>query len=122
APPPAPPLHPESPRRAGGGETAPPPHLAVVERPRQRAAEAAASFFLCRTSRTMRALGSPKIPCTVGLGRKPGKRYVSISRRGGRIGKACHVFSWGKTPLLLLQSRFPGHQLHFFTHSIGRRP
>src|SRR5262244_1305986 len=108
--------------RVAAGEVAHPPHLAVVERPRRRAAEAATSFFLCRTSRTMRALGSPKTPRTVALGLKPGKRYVSTSRRGGRIGKACHVFSWGKTPLLLVQSRFPAPQLNFFTHSIGRRP
>src|SRR5712691_5773383 len=32
----------------------------------------------------IRAWGSPKIPVTVGLGRNPGKRYASHSRRGRR--------------------------------------
>jgi hypothetical protein len=69
----------------------------------------------------MRALGSPKTPRTVALGRNPAKRYVSISRRSVRIPQPCHVFPHRNTPQTLIQSHFPASQLAFFTHSIGRR-
>ena len=65
----------------------------VVERPVPLAANAADSFFPRRESRMMRALGSPKMPRTVVLGEKPGKRYVSWSLRYKRIRRSCHVSS-----------------------------
>jgi hypothetical protein len=67
----------------------------------------------------MRAFGSPKIPRTVDLGRKPGKQYVSHKRRCFRIPKSCQI----SQPLKY--SNLPRTQPTFyaiFTHSIGRRP
>src|SRR2546426_7883010 len=45
----------------------------------------------------MRAWGSPKIPATVALGRNPGKRYASHSRRG-----RCGVGMRRSCPILAL--------------------
>src|SRR5262249_348841 len=50
--------------------------------PAALAAGPAGRFFDRRVRRMLRAWGSPKIPVTVGLGWKPGKRYASHSRRG----------------------------------------
>ena len=44
-------------------------------------ATAACRFFDRRLSPITRAFGSPKMPRTVGSGRKPGKQYESQSRR-----------------------------------------
>jgi len=44
-------------------------------------AKAASRFFERRLSAITRAFGSPKIPRTVGSGRKPENEYVSHSRR-----------------------------------------
>src|SRR6266508_5118799 len=57
---------------------------AVVPAALPPAAGPAGRFFDRRVSVMMRAWGSPKIPVTVGLGRNPGKRYASHSRRGRR--------------------------------------
>ena len=88
-------------------QVANPAPFAVVESPLDPPTDATRGFFPRRTSRRTRALGSPKRPCTVVLGRQPGKRYVSTSRRGVRICKACHVFSRRKTQQTLVQSHFP---------------
>src|SRR5205823_1897677 len=56
-----------------------PAHFAVVESPLDTPTDATRGFFPRRTSRRTRALGSPKRPCTVALGRQPGRRYVSTS-------------------------------------------
>lgn len=106
--------------RVATREVAHPTYLVVVERPRRRATDAAASFFPRRTSHRTRALGSPKTSPTVALERNPGKRYVSTSRRDGRIGKACHVFSRRKTPQCLIQSHFPHPP--FFPTRLGEDP
>src|SRR4029077_21290922 len=46
-----------------------------------RTTTATSRFFERRLSLMTRAFGSPKIPHTVGSGRKPGKQYASQSRR-----------------------------------------
>src|SRR5438045_866861 len=51
-----------------------PAHLDATTAPAHR-------FFERRFSVITRAFGSPKIPRTVGSGRKPGNEYVSHSRR-----------------------------------------
>ncbi len=96
-------------------------HFVIVEGPGRRATHPTACFFPRRTRHKMRALGSPKTPRTVALGRNPAKRYVSISRRSVGIAQACHVFPHCNTPQTLIQSHFPTSQFDFFTHSIGRR-
>ena len=48
-------------------------------------------FFPRRSRQRIRAFGSPKMPYTVDLGRKPGKRYVSHKRRCLRIPKSCQI-------------------------------
>src|SRR6266540_1219236 len=58
--------------------------LAVVPAALPPAAGPAGRFFDRRVSVMMRAWGTPKIPVTVELGRNPGKRYASHSRRGRR--------------------------------------
>lgn len=63
------------------GEVADAMVLAVVPRLMSQPADAAACFLARRRRRTMRALGSPKMPTTTGSGRNPGKRYASQRRR-----------------------------------------
>src|SRR5712691_4632227 len=58
--------------------------FAVVPAALHPAVGPAGRFFDRRVSVMIRAWGSPKIPVTVGLGRNPGKRYASHSRRGRR--------------------------------------
>nr|ART40550.1 L693 [uncultured bacterium] len=108
--------------RVATGEVAHPAYLVVVERPRHRAADATGSFFPRRTSRKTRALGSPKTPCPLALGRKPGNRYVSTSRSEGHRCKACHVFSQRKTPQTLLQRLFSPSRLRFLPTRLGEDP
>jgi hypothetical protein len=57
------------------------PDLAVVPAHLDATTTAARRFFERRLSVITRAFGSPKIPRTVGSGRKPGTEYVSQSRR-----------------------------------------
>ena len=56
------------------GQVANSAYLAVVPGPRNLTADAAGRFFPRRHREMTRAFGSPKMPRTVGLGRKPGKR------------------------------------------------
>jgi len=56
-------------------------HLPVVPTHLDATAKAASRFFERRLSAITRAFGSPKIPRTVGSGRKPENEYVSHSRR-----------------------------------------
>src|SRR4029077_17401493 len=65
-------------------------HLAVVPTHLDSTATAAGGFFERRLSAITRALGSPKIPRTVGSGRKPGNEYVSQSRRLRFDGRAIY--------------------------------
>jgi len=66
------------------GEIADAAWLAVVPAALDPPARPTRRFFDRRVSVMMRARGSPKMPVTVGLGRNPGKRYASHSRRGRR--------------------------------------
>src|SRR6266849_4580232 len=70
--------------QVAAGQVADAALLAVVPPALPPAAGPAGRFFDRRVSVMMRAWGSPKIPVTVGLGRNPGKRYASHSRRGRR--------------------------------------
>ena len=54
-------------------------------------ATAAGRFFERRFSVITRAFGSPKMPCTVGRGRKPGNAYVSHRRRFRFAVRAIHI-------------------------------
>jgi hypothetical protein len=56
-------------------------HLPVVPTHLHATAKAASRFFERRLSAITRVFGSPKIPRTIGSGRKPGNEYVSHSRR-----------------------------------------
>ena len=69
-------------------DAAPP---AIVARTMAAPTRATACFFPRRRRRMTRALGSPNIPWTVRLGRKPGKRYVSHRRRCVRIPESCQI-------------------------------
>ena len=60
--------------RVPAGQVADSAYLPVVPASLAVATGAAGRFFPRRWRRTMRAFGSPKRPCTVGVGRKPGKR------------------------------------------------
>jgi hypothetical protein len=64
-----------------------PPDLAVVPPGLDPATATASRFFSRRTRVINRAPGSPKMPLTVGLGRKPGNRYSSDSRRCRRVDR-----------------------------------
>ena len=71
--------------RVAAGEISDATGLVVVEGPLAPSAGPTRRFFPRRTRRTIRALGSPKSPRTVGSGRKPGNRYASSRRRWFRI-------------------------------------
>src|SRR6516225_6520436 len=58
-----------------------PAQLAIVPAHLDTTTASANRFFERRLSLMTRAFGSPKTPCTVGCGRKPGKQYASHSRR-----------------------------------------
>src|SRR5713101_7457197 len=66
-------------------------HRSVVKASKGLATDATGRFFRRRRKDTMRALGSPKKPRTMGSGRKPGNRYASGRRRGFRIQKSYQV-------------------------------
>jgi len=72
--------------QVAAGEIAHAAPLAVVPAAVGSATDSTGRFFDRRVSMMMRAWGSPKIPVTVGLGRNPGNRYASHSRRGRRGG------------------------------------
>src|SRR5215831_15195733 len=67
--------------RVAARQVAHPADLAVVPTHLDVTATAAGRFFERRLSVITRAFGSPKMPRTVGAGRKPGKQYASHSRR-----------------------------------------
>lgn len=72
-----------------------------------------------------RACGSPKIPVTVGLGEKPGKRYESQRRRfRWRVGmrSSCALLSRPQGSISPAPHLASTQKPHKFTHSIGRRP
>src|SRR5262249_41776163 len=83
-----------------------PARLVIVERAVNAPTGATGGFFPRRWSRKIRTLGAPKTPQTVGLGRKPGERYVSARRRRFRIRGAWQIFSRAKSPQSLVQSHF----------------
>jgi hypothetical protein len=66
-------------------EVAHPTGLAVVKGSLPPSTRSTGRFFPRRRSRTIRAIGSPKMPRTVCSGRKPINRYASSSRRCFRI-------------------------------------
>jgi len=70
--------------------------LAIVPSSLEVATGSADSFFPRRCRQMTRALGSPKMPCTAELGRKPGKRYVSHRRRYFRMQRSCQIFQHRK--------------------------
>jgi len=98
--------------------------LAVVPPDLDLATATASRFFSRRTRVITRAPGSPKMPLTVGLGRKPGNRYSSDSRRCRRFDRmeisyrfSCR--SQERRNPYSMRSRslfYPG-----FTHSLSRR-
>src|SRR5262245_8028400 len=99
-------LHLQVDPRVSTGQVPYPAHLVIVERPLATPTGATDGFFPRRWSRRIRTLGSPKTPRTVALGRKPGKRYVSSSRRSFRIRESCQIFSRLKSYRSLVQSHF----------------
>jgi hypothetical protein len=76
--------------RVAARKVAHPADLAVVPAHLNLTATAASRFFERRLSVITRAFGSPKMPRTVGSGRKPGNEYVSPSRRLRFNGRAIH--------------------------------
>jgi hypothetical protein len=90
--------------KGAGGKIANPANAAIVEARLRSPAGSADRFFERRTSVTTRARGSPKIPTTVGSGRKPGNRYESESRRSlrFRIAQTCAIFEPARMPFSAL--------------------
>ena len=102
-------------------EVAHPTGLAVVESSLSPPTRPAGRFFPRRRSRKIRALGSPKMPRTVGSGRKPGNPYVSSSRRSFRIRVSCRNSHLEEKDKTLEIKGFRGPHRRFSTHSVGRR-
>jgi hypothetical protein len=76
--------------RVSARQIAHPADLAVVPTHLHATATPTCRFFERRLSVITRDFGSPKIPCTVGSGRKPGNEYVSQSRRRRLDARAIH--------------------------------
>jgi hypothetical protein len=95
--------------------------LAVIEGSLPPPTRPAGCFFPRRWSREIRALGSPKMPRTVGSGRKPVNRYASSSRCGFRIRASCQFFRPEEKEKPLASKGFRGLHTRFSTHSVGRR-
>jgi hypothetical protein len=93
--------------RIAAGQIANPTRAPVV--PAQvRSTTAAAERFFERRSRVMtRAFGSPKTPRTVGRGRKPGKAYVSHSRRSRFVEVGMPTWSQFPPPLNMPERQHP---------------
>ncbi len=96
--------------------------LPVVEASVAQAASTADCFFSRRVRVTTRAWASPKIPCTVGSGRKPGKRYASSSFLEWIIRKTYQNSKPSKDAEAPVNTGLKGYHTPFFTHSIARRP
>jgi hypothetical protein len=110
--------------QGAGRKIADPANAVIVEAGLRPPTGSADRFFERRTSVTTRARGSPKMPTTVGSGRKPGKRYESERRRGLRFriaARACTVSAQAEMPSSALQTLFLGHPATFPTHTNPRR-
>ena len=83
--------------RVAARQIAHPANLAIVPAHLHATATAACRFFDRRLSPITRAFGSPKMPRTVGSGRKPGKQYASQSRRLRFAVPAIHP-AWQNRP------------------------
>jgi hypothetical protein len=85
-------------------------------------ARAAGRFFPRRSSRKIRALGSPKMPRTVASGRKPGNRKASSSRRGFRIRLSCRISHLEEKENSLEIKGFRGLHSDFLPTRLGEEP
>src|SRR5262245_40035669 len=107
-------------------QIAPVTHLAFVPPHVDATATAASRFFERRLSVITRAFGSPKMPRTLGCGRKPGKQYASHSRRRRFDGRAIQLECQIPSPAVMQNTytmhRFVALLAPKFTHSIPRRP
>ena len=99
--------------------------LAVVPARLHPTTAPARRFFERRFNAMMRAFGSPKIPRTVGCGRKPANEYVSQSRQwrldARAIRKSCQISQPSKCRIPLQSPLFSRFQSQI-AHSIPRRP
>ena len=89
-------------------------------------ATAARGFFERRLSVITRAFGSPKMPRTVGSGRKPGKQYASPSRLRRKDRRAIQI-AWQIPNLAETQNRYAMHSFpqplaSISAHTTPRRP
>jgi hypothetical protein len=121
--------------RVAARQIANPPYTPVVPTQMNPPAAPAGRFFARRASVMRRAFGSPKIPRTVGWGRKPGNVYVSHRRRRRfdelAIATSCPIqspyetqktqYPWGFKPHfpLVSSTRFPDEPKHFCRRKEG---
>src|SRR5207248_1422121 len=96
--------------------------LAVVEGSLPLSTRSTGRFFPRRRRRKTRALGSPKMPRTVGSGRKPVNRYASSSRRGFRIRASCQIFRLEVKEKTLENKGFRSLQTRFLPTRLGEEP
>jgi hypothetical protein len=112
--------------RVAAGQIAHLADLAVVPALLDATAASACCFFERRLSVITRAFGSPKMPRTVGSARKPGKEYVSQSRRrrfnACAIHHSCQIPNPAKMQNTLAIHSFVSRPAPKITHSIPRRP
>src|SRR6516164_2725025 len=112
--------------RVATRQVAHPAHLAVVPAHLDMTATAARGFFERRWSVITRAFGSPKMPRTVGSGRKPGKQYASHSRLRRRHRRAIQI-AWQIPAPAEMQNpyaihSFPRRSAPDLAHTTPRRP
>src|SRR5258705_7916276 len=111
--------------RVPAAQIAHPPDLAVVPAHLDATAAPTRCFFERRLSLITRAFGSPKIPRTVGSGRKPRNEYVSQSRRlrffARTIHYSCRIPGSAKMQNLPAIPSFVGFSTSKITHSIPPR-
>src|ERR1039458_4083891 len=116
--------------RVAARQIANPPYTPVVPTQMNPPAAPVGRFFARRASVMRRAFGSPKIPRTVGWGRKPGNVYVSHRRRRRfdelAIATSCPIqspyetqktqYPWGFKPHfpLVSSTRFPDEPISIF--------
>src|ERR1019366_7009778 len=128
-------LDPQEDARVAARQIATPPYTPVVPTQMNPPAAPAGRFFARRASVMRRAFGSPKIPRTVGWGRKPGNVYVSHRRRRRfdelAIATSCPIqspyetqktqYPWGFKPHfpLVSSTRFPDEPKHFCRRKEG---
>src|SRR5450830_1493939 len=109
--------------RVAARQIANPPYTPVVPTQMNPPAAPAGRFFARRASVMRRAFGSPKIPRTVGWGRKPGNVYVSHRRRRRfdelAIATSCPI----QSPYETQKTQYPwGFKPHFPLVSSTRFP